>query len=196
MENRPHGLYLLDVRGLDISDVSVLNELELARFNRFRFDKDKATFLYGRKLIRRFASKDEISYGFNKRPYFKDGPFFSLSHSYPYVALAVSSSPIGVDIESLDRLDKTPVTRYFAESEKEEFPELSKLWCYKEAIFKCYGDGYFDPKEPLHKDKDVFYFKGKPFFTCAHEREDFLLVAASTMPIALSIKEVKQEDLL
>lgn len=84
------------------------------------------------------------------KPYFPRFPGlqFSLSHSGPWVLCAVSSAPVGVDIEEI-RLRGPSLPRY-ALTEKEytrfcqlggDWPAFYALWTRKEAWCKYTGQG-------------------------------------------------------
>ncbi len=56
-------------------------------------------------LLRKAGYKGSYDYSFSERgkPYLTDGDlYFSISHSYPFVAAAVSEKPVGIDIEKMD----------------------------------------------------------------------------------------------
>ena len=84
--------------------------------------------------------------------------FFSLSHTDTSVAVAVSNSRCGVDIENLGRgqmygketLEKM-MKHAFTEEERarsQESPvEFLKIWTAKESIFKASGDNNFFPQK-------------------------------------------------
>ena len=72
--------------------------------------------------------------------------FFSLSHSRDAVAVAVSRSPIGIDIEALDRplhpglpqkiLTPAQLAVYATLAESEKHSYLLQRWCAGESLFK------------------------------------------------------------
>ncbi len=102
---------------------------------------------------------EELSFRENGGKWSCDKLFFSLSHTRRAVAAAVSSSPCGVDIESMERF-----TRRYSEprllqkfqnrlcSDDEKLTlasprDLIELWTKKECIYKCYGtEDYFTRK--------------------------------------------------
>ena len=84
------------------------------------------------------------------KPYW-EGCHFNLSHSGPYVALAVGESPVGVDVEcyresrKTDALAKryfTPEEMAFAADSQERF---LRVWTAKEARLKWDGTGLRTP---------------------------------------------------
>lgn len=83
---------------------------------------------------------------------------FSLSHCGDLVAVALSKKPVGVDIERADgvRFGGALAERIVTESERAllngvEEPlrgeAVNVLWTKKEASFKAYGTGGFNPKQ-------------------------------------------------
>ena len=86
------------------------------------------------------------------------GVNFSLSHCGRVVAVAVSSTPIGVDVELLDakRFGERLARRILTENERavydntaqaEQFRVLAEFWTKKESLFKRDGGETFVPKD-------------------------------------------------
>ncbi len=77
--------------------------------------------------------------------------WFSLSHSYPYVAAIISAGQsVGIDLQAYK--DKLPLLKKKFLSEKElalipdTLASLTLAWCAKEAVYKWYGHGKVDFK--------------------------------------------------
>lgn len=96
------------------------------------------------QLVRNEHGKPEIADG---------GTFFNLAHSGPYVVLAISDRPVGVDIEQTKRMSFKVAKRIMRkeqldklegfENESEAFQiELAKYWTQYEAIMKLVGTGF------------------------------------------------------
>lgn len=86
------------------------------------------------------------------KPYFEgDNTFFSLSHSYPYVACAVSTGiSVGIDIQfKVDKIFRLQ-GKFLSEAEmaliEQHIDHITFTWCAKEAMFKKYGAGSVDFK--------------------------------------------------
>lgn len=105
---------------------------------------------YARQLgFDRFPALREGAYG---KPYFPDAPQaqFSLSHSGGYAALAMSSLPVGVDIQEI-RPERVPVAmRFLTDYEQAQLAALPPaeqvqaffcLWTVKESYGKMTGRG-------------------------------------------------------
>lgn len=87
----------------------------------------------------------QLSYGVNGKPFLADGPHFSLSHSGKWCALAVSDTPVGVDIEAPREVSDGMYRRCLT---NEEFAwchgnaeRFLQLWTRKESIMKACGIG-------------------------------------------------------
>lgn len=82
-----------------------------------------------------------------------DGFYFSLSHSQSVVAVAISDSPVGVDIETKTFSDPertakkiltpTEMQTYYCSEDKPSF--VIRKWCEKESIFKMRNLPQFSP---------------------------------------------------
>ncbi|MCL2125828.1 MAG: 4'-phosphopantetheinyl transferase superfamily protein [Oscillospiraceae bacterium] len=82
----------------------------------------------------------EISKTPNGKPFFPDRPdiHFSLSHSATHVLCAVSSSPVGADIETPRHISERTLRYFYSPEEAELFAPLD-LWVLKESYIKLIG---------------------------------------------------------
>ena len=92
-------------------------------------------------------------------PYLAAGPYFSISHCKQGIAVAVSDSPIGVDIEAIRPLNESFVrktmnsqeqTRIFSSAHPEV--EFIRLWTKKEAYVKMQGTGIISDLHDILSD--------------------------------------------
>lgn len=95
----------------------------------------------------------EFSYNEHEKPFLKNYPkwFFSISHCQSAVAVALSDSPVGIDIEDITRYKENVANYVSNDSElknikENEHPEEAfiQLWTQKEAVFKYNGTGITD----------------------------------------------------
>ena len=82
------------------------------------------------------------------RPFIEDGPSFSISHCKYGIAVAVSETPIGIDVEYIRTAKPELVARTMNEKEQAEIwaaasPDIAftRLWTQKEAVLKLQGTG-------------------------------------------------------
>lgn len=120
---------------------------------------ERSTFLERRTLLRAFAARCagvasdaiRISYDEHGAPRVSGAPIFvSASSRGAYAALAVASSPVGVDIEPFD--DAAPVIDdVLGKQERQALTKLDgdqrtlrflQMWAAKEAYLKAVGRGF------------------------------------------------------
>jgi 4'-phosphopantetheinyl transferase len=87
-------------------------------------------------------------YNEHGQPRIEGGPCFSISHCKNAIAVAISHSPIGIDIEHLRTAKPELVARTMNQGEQEriwqsENPDwaFTELWTQKEAVLKMLGTG-------------------------------------------------------
>lgn len=115
----------------------------------------------------------KISYGFH----------FNLSHSGDYAVLAVSDSPVGIDIEHKKNRYEAVAKRCFCKEEYEDIMEgavpqeqqmrFLQYWTMKEARIKCSGEGMSIPLNSFSVTRrengisytrdEEYWFAGRPF---------------------------------
>lgn len=91
------------------------------------------------------------------KPYFENGPHFSITHTKRHVFCALSEKPIGIDAEELDReIDLRLADKILSPNERQRYEKASdprlallKLWVLKEAEAKRTGKGI---QYPNHTD--------------------------------------------
>ena len=110
----------------------------------------KRQYIYSRVLLKYVVSINGFQYGEmiknkNGKPYFKETPFFNISHSGNIVAVAISDKEVGVDVQKETVVSKQVMDNFFSEEEREYIKKgeitADALWCVKESIFKYYGTG-------------------------------------------------------
>ena len=125
--------------------------------NQYRRWQDTQAHLMGRLLLRRalltsgipVSALPILQYSEYNRPYFAEGPHFSIAHSGAYVLCAVSDQqPVGVDIERIRPIDLAtmqpsfapPVWRKIATAADPPW-QLFDYWTRQEAVAKADGRG-------------------------------------------------------
>lgn len=85
------------------------------------------------------------------KPFWPQGPFFSISHCKTGILVAVHDAPVGVDIESYRNFDESLVRRTMNADEQAAIAAASdprkafiSLWTQKEAYLKFLGTGIID----------------------------------------------------
>lgn len=146
---------------------SLLDAQEQARAARFHFEQDRQRFVIGHGLLRevlghvlgRSAKGLELLRGKFGKPFVAGHPVhFNLSDTKDAVLLALASTELGADIETMNRrTDHERVAHhYFTPAEVEQIGKSAdgkkrflELWTRKEAVLKACGVGLMDDLHSL-----------------------------------------------
>ena len=132
------------------------------RLDRIKAERERCLSLGGALLLRYAlrelgAGEPEIAYGEQGKPYLADLPdvHFNISHSGEYAVCAVSSAPVGCDIERIGSFRPRVAERFFAPEEYVALASLTdgtsqaemffRFWTLKESFLKCVGCGISEP---------------------------------------------------
>ena len=140
---------------------------EQAKAKRFRFEKDRSTFIIGRGILRQLLglyteshpAELQINYGEQGKPYISgpDSLHFNISHSGKILVMAFSRQyPLGVDVEQVksDFDVLTIAKHYFSSKEQIALKKLKdseqprgfyRCWTRKESFIKAKGSGLSFP---------------------------------------------------
>lgn len=80
----------------------------------------------------------ELSYLNDGKPVLTNGYFVSVSHSHGLLSIALSSEPIGIDVEKKREIKYAPLLRRLGEADRDLIGFLS-LWTRAESVFKAEG---------------------------------------------------------
>ena len=153
-------LFLGDWLESDVSPyLGFASEERQAAVRRYRFTSDRNRSLWAELFARwRLAeiagcspSEIEISHDEKGKPFCEKLPFsVSLSHSGPYIAVAVGKSAVGVDVERKRKIGLAVSARWFRPEEHalllslpdgERPKAFLRFWTLKEAALKYTGEG-------------------------------------------------------
>lgn len=134
------------------------------RIKRFRVKSDAQSTLVGDILVRAEicqlmgCKNNDLIFSTNKygKPYIENipGVHFNLSHSGHYVVSALSSEPVGIDIETIKPIDIAIAKRFFTQDEYKyihnskngnELTRFYEIWTMKESHIKWEGIGLSKP---------------------------------------------------
>lgn len=104
-------------------------------------------FLSVRKLLAELGYSDsDLFYDDNGKPHLKDGKQISITHSFNFSAIIVSSLIVGIDVEK--QRDKITIIAhkfieyefdYLNENDTDYIKKLTAIWCVKESLYKLYA---------------------------------------------------------
>jgi len=101
-------------------------------------------------------SDSDLSYTLDGKPILSDGVEISITHSYEYAAIILSSKPVGIDIEKQrDKIER--IANKFVSTKENEYlntivkriKALTIIWGAKESIYKLYGEKGLSFKEHI-----------------------------------------------
>lgn len=134
---------------------NLLNDEEKNKLNSFSSIKRKREFLAVRILKNHFLKNHIIKYNDIGAPFIGNNEFISISHTDNIVCIAYNNKHlIGVDIE-FTRYNIQKIKSKFISNEDEKYfdlkseYELTKLWSYKETLYKISNTKGIDFKNNL-----------------------------------------------
>jgi len=104
-------------------------------------------FLSVRHLLRAFGYTDQdLYYDDHGKPHLKDGKHISITHSFTFSGVIISSSEIGIDIEK-QRPKITIIAKkfvgyefkYISETDEDYIKKLTVIWGIKESLYKLFS---------------------------------------------------------
>lgn len=153
------------------SELVYLDSRKRERALNYKFDRDRKNCILGDYALRRLVcsetgcaiEKVRLSSDGNGRPFILypsgAGLSCSVSHSGSYVVAAVSSVPVGIDIEQIKVNDIDVASRVCTERELLYLNENAsdsgafyRIWTVKEAYLKCIGTGITDISDLMNVD--------------------------------------------
>lgn len=120
-----------------------LKESSLARLQNMKSESHQKGFLSVRRLLEHCGYSDfDLVYDDFGKPHLKDGKHISISHSFDFSAIALSTQNIGIDIEQVKEKVLRIAPRFMEMwhlenlSEADQMKKATVIWGTKEAIFK------------------------------------------------------------
>ncbi|TDQ22673.1 4'-phosphopantetheinyl transferase family protein [Tenacibaculum caenipelagi] len=132
----------------ELSKGIILTDENRQRVNNMKSDLHQRGFLSVRHLLKEFGYTDnDLVYDEYGKPHLKDGNFISITHSFIFSAVIVSTQqPVGIDIEmQRDKIVKiahkfTPIEEYKSIANHDALvSKLTIVWGAKESLYKIYG---------------------------------------------------------
>ena len=132
----------------DLSKDIILTKNSSDRVNNMKSDLHRRGFLSVRQLLKEVGYTDaDLVYDQYGKPHLKDGKFISITHSFTFSGIIISSEkPVGIDIEKQrDKIVKiahkfTPIEEYKSIANHDALvSKLTIVWGAKESLYKIYG---------------------------------------------------------
>ena len=138
---------------------------------------------------------EDLVYGAYGKPFLASGaPCFSLSHSGDHVLLGVSDHPIGVDMESRNRLVSAAVQKRICLPAEYELDPLT-VFTRKECAMKLTGLGFSLPLQEIDTTTP-FCWQNETYRFFTTEREGYLISVLTVEDALPEIQLLTPEELL
>jgi|SRR5690554_7340243 len=142
-----------DVLRLDVD----LQEKHLNRLNGMLSEQHRKGFLSVRKLLQAAGYHDfDLRYDANGKPSLTDGKYISITHSFEFSAIIISTKNVGIDIEK-QREKITRIADKFIDLEfdylqknKDYIKQLTIVWGAKESLYKMCNSRSLSFKQDMY----------------------------------------------
>lgn len=116
------------------------NKLDVSKFKN---KKRKKELLSSRLLLKKLFPNTTISYNKYGAPEIDNNNFISISHSKKIVAIIISKSKVGLDIQKISEKPLKLASKFISNTNRKQLTaeKATLIWCCKEAIFKWHQKG-------------------------------------------------------
>lgn len=222
--NRMNYIYCLNIKELRWSDLQqqkqILQAVELADLEQFKFEKDKCRTLIGKMLLL-YALQGHECYQAHYLPIIRYGEYgkpsidgmkghFNISHAQDWVVCVYSDGEVGIDIEyqvpiDISEYQHVMTTNEYQKALNDKQFDFFQLWTLKEAIMKAQGMGFylsptsFELSLPFCNDDTIEINHCRWFLFSQCFANDYRLSVASLLPIvghieiiSLTLEQIRQ----
>ena len=132
----------------DLSDNMPLTDSSKNRIQSMKSKLHQRGFLSVRHLLKEAGYADfDLYYNGNGKPHLKDEKHISITHSFTFSAIAISTKEVGVDIEK--NREKIKIIQHkfvnfekgFIHQDDDYIQQLTVIWGAKESLYKIYPHG-------------------------------------------------------
>lgn len=134
-----------------------MQEKHQKRYDGMLSEQHRKGFLSVRKLLETAGYTDfDLNYDSNGKPTLSDGKYISITHSFDFSAIIVSTKNVGIDIEKqrekiIRIADKFIETEFeFLDKNKNYIEDLSIVWGAKESLYKMCNSRSLSFKQDMH----------------------------------------------
>jgi len=142
---------------MELRESIVLQEKHQIRLNGMLSEQHRKGFLSVRKLLMEAGYTDfDLNYDENGKPHLSDGKHISITHSYDFSAIIVSSQNVGIDLEKqrekiIKIADKFIGSEFdYLDKNNQYIEQLSIIWGAKEALYKMCNSRSLSFKQDMH----------------------------------------------
>lgn len=140
--------------GDDFQERQLIDIEEQEKFNAYH-PKKRLEYLMVREMLSQTLPQHQIKYESTGAPYlFPKSAHLSISHSFPFAAIAIAKDRVGIDLEKISErilnikhkfLFETEVS--WTEGKENEKELLTIIWAIKESLYKLHPSKYWSLKK-------------------------------------------------
>ena len=132
----------------DLSEKMPLTDSSKNRIQSMRSELHRCGFLSVRHLLKEAGYSDfDLFYNANGKPHLTDNKHISITHSFTFSAIAISTKEVGIDVEK--NREKIKIIQHkfvnfekgFIHQDDDYIQQLTVIWGAKESLFKIYPHG-------------------------------------------------------
>lgn len=142
-KNTDFFIYKIDKNQDFFSKNIVLHPFDEEKLSKLKNPNQILCFWAIRKLLSDLFLYEHFAYYQEKIPILNNHQSISLSHSFPFVAISVSSKKTGIDIEKITPKIEfiapkfTNIDTFYSHSSEKKQKIYTQIWTIKEALFKA-----------------------------------------------------------
>ena len=136
----------------ELNPEELLEPENLDKIKNYHPTKIQETLLV-RKALKSFLPNHKILYKEREPFLFPNDHYISISHSFPFAAVAMSREKIGIDMEKFNPKIQRIEHKFIYPNEAEFFSNenrveyLTVIWSVKESLYKIHHSNYFSLKQ-------------------------------------------------
>jgi phosphopantetheinyl transferase len=154
------------------------------RFQTMKAESQQKGFLAVRMLLQHIGLSDvDLMYDSNGKPHLQNGAHISISHSHQFSVIAISTEPVGIDIEIIKEKTLKIAPRYLNMSHlknlsiEDQTIKATVIWGIKEAVFKIKNQsGISFPNHIFESDFEISDKKTSVQLRFNNEIENFSIL--------------------
>ncbi len=203
-DNTQVGIWQINESEADLRAMLSPDALADQRLQNMKSTSRRLEYLAVRCLLKEMTGAEQHILYNDRRPYLTNNTSLSIAHTQGWAAVALSATPIGIDIEHCSDRALHLAERFMTPSELADNLQLTDdpllqrnhatlIWSAKEAIFKVHADGCVDFLH--HIATNPFEMEGMGeltgFDTCTSSRRDYLVRFMQHSSFILTLAEAR-----
>lgn len=172
-----HILPLSEVKAKEEEILSYIDEERRKKTSSYLSFEKRLESLASSYFIKRYTSNLPLKYTDYGKPY-KDGEYFSISHSQDYACFIQTDRECGIDIEKIRPIKEKLFSYLFSNEDKKIYrtdSDFIRVWTRKEALIKCEGKSVFTDLKIIPSHDGEVLFDGDKYYIKTIQYLDYMI---------------------